>query len=287
MQIFLASPYHKTGGPENIHLLCHSINTYTHHTAYIYYITPAQPTPLYDYPNIKIATALQDLPDTLLILPEIHPLPTTPFKHLKIIIWWLSYTFAALFNRLDNMKHSAHLFQSYYAYAQVTPHLPPHAQHAFLSDHLHPDFLALPLQLPRTNTVAYNPQKDTTTPRLCHKLGIATLPLQNLTRPQLIDALQTCKIYVDLGFHPGKDRLPREAAMCGCVVITNKAGAAAYQEDIPIDEKISYPEDLCNLLPIVLAHYESYYQKQEPYRQAIKNETLLFKQQIQSLWSNC
>ena len=33
------------------------------------------------------------------------------------------------------------------------------------------------------------------------------------------------------------DRLPREAALCGCIVITNKQGAAFYQEDVPISEE--------------------------------------------------
>lgn len=30
------------------------------------------------------------------------------------------------------------------------------------------------------------------------------------------------------------DRLPREAALCGCIIITNRTGAAAFDEDIPI-----------------------------------------------------
>ena len=45
------------------------------------------------------------------------------------------------------------------------------------------------------------------------------------------------KIYIDFGEHPGMDRLPREAAINGLIVITNKAGAAFYKEDVGIKEK--------------------------------------------------
>ena len=46
--------------------------------------------------------------------------------------------------------------------------------------------------------------------------------------------LRRARIYIDFGPHPGMDRLPREAALAGCVVITNAEGAAQYDEDVPI-----------------------------------------------------
>lgn len=286
MKVYLLSPYYRTGGPENIHLLCHTINTHTNHQAYIFYTTPANPSPLYDYPNIQIATIIEDHPDNMLLLPEVHTLPKN-LSHIKIIIWWLSYTNAALHQTLENMKHPYHFFQSYYAFAQVQPHLHPSAYYAFLSDHLHPDFLSILDPFDKTNLIAYNPSKDALTPLICNKLNLLTLPLTNMNRSTLIQNLKKCKIYIDLGFHPGKDRLPREAALCGCVVITNKSGAAAYHEDLPIQEKIIHPEDLLTLLPIVLANYDAFYAKQEPYRTHIKNEKEAFLNQVKQIWKPC
>lgn len=50
------------------------------------------------------------------------------------------------------------------------------------------------------------------------------------------------KVYIDFGNHPGKDRIPREAAISGCIVITGKRGAAAFAEDVCIPETYKFDE---------------------------------------------
>ena len=56
--------------------------------------------------------------------------------------------------------------------------------------------------------------------------------------PSSVSALlRRARIYVDFGPHPGMDRLPREAALAGCLVVTNREGAARYKEDVPIPEE--------------------------------------------------
>ena len=39
------------------------------------------------------------------------------------------------------------------------------------------------------------------------------VPLINLNNDEIINTLSKSKIYIDIGSHPGKDRLPREAAL--------------------------------------------------------------------------
>lgn len=51
---------------------------------------------------------------------------------------------------------------------------------------------------------------------------------------EVIQMLRRARIYIDFGPHPGMDRLPREAALAGCFVITNAEGAAQYEDDVPI-----------------------------------------------------
>ena len=41
-------------------------------------------------------------------------------------------------------------------------------------------------------------------------------------------------IYIDFGHHPDKERLPREAAIHGCIVITGLCGSAANSQDVPL-----------------------------------------------------
>ena len=36
------------------------------------------------------------------------------------------------------------------------------------------------------------------------------------------------------------DRLPREAALAGCIVITNREGAAKYDEDVPLPSQFKF-----------------------------------------------
>ncbi len=98
----------------------------------------------------------------------------------------------------------------------------------------------------------------------------------------MLHKLKTCKIYVDLGAHPGKDRIPREAALAGCVVITNKLGAADNEVDIPIEEKVDGPEELKVLIEDIFKNYESYYEKQKNYRDIIVNEKDIFKSQVKT-----
>ena len=48
--------------------------------------------------------------------------------------------------------------------------------------------------------------------------------LKGLTPEQMREVMLQSKVYIDFGNHPGKDRIPREAATCGCCVLTNKNG---------------------------------------------------------------
>jgi len=57
---------------------------------------------------------------------------------------------------------------------------------------------------------------------------------RRLTPTEVTNMLLKAKVYIDFGPHPGMDRLPREAALCGCCVITNRQGAAAFYDDVPI-----------------------------------------------------
>lgn len=54
------------------------------------------------------------------------------------------------------------------------------------------------------------------------------VPLIGMTTEEMRSCMSKSKVYIDFGNHPGKDRIPREAAISGCIVITGKRGAAAF-----------------------------------------------------------
>ncbi len=102
----------------------------------------------------------------------------------------------------------------------------------------------------------------------------------------MILLLQTGKIYVDFGEHPGKDRIPREAAANGCCVITNKKGAARYFEDVPIDDRYKFenPEEsldeLDKLLHDICDNFAEHQAMFTSYREKIKVEKQIFNEGV-------
>ncbi|MCX7738527.1 MAG: hypothetical protein N2Z80_03840 [Hydrogenothermaceae bacterium] len=73
----------------------------------------------------------------------------------------------------------------------------------------------------------------------------------------MIDILKKAKVYIDFGNHTGKDRIPREAAMLECCVITGRRGIAKYREDVPIPENYKIEDKVENIPLILSKKYET------------------------------
>lgn len=97
---------------------------------------------------------------------------------------------------------------------------------------------------------------------------------ERMTGEEVVALLKRSKVYIDFGPHPGMDRLPREAALAGCVVVTNREGAANFTEDVPlpaefklggkfdVDKVSSLLKDICN-------NHAKYADKMKPYQKWI------------------
>jgi hypothetical protein len=75
------------------------------------------------------------------------------------------------------------------------------------------------------------------------------------------------------------DRIPREAAISGCCVITGKDGAAGYYEDIPIPDRYKVDDledvDVEAVKKLLLGIFENYDERIEDfayYREMIRGE---------------
>ena len=53
--------------------------------------------------------------------------------------------------------------------------------------------------------------------------------------------LQMVKVYIDVGPHRGMNRLPHEASLAYCIVITNTSCVAGYPVDTPIPSEYKMP----------------------------------------------
>jgi len=85
----------------------------------------------------------------------------------------------------------------------------------------------------------------------CSGDGIDFRPITGMTREQIREAGRSAKVYIDFGTHPGRDRIPREMAACGCSVITGSDGTAACTEDVPLrTRKFARSDDAYDCLAV-------------------------------------
>jgi hypothetical protein len=130
-----------------------------------------------------------------------------------------------------NLLHAA---QSLAAYCQLRESF--HCDPVLLYDYCHQEFFD---QVDASTTsaegwdVVYQPRSEPHASLVLEGMGLKTRVLKGLTRAEVIRTLKSSKCYLDLGNHPGRDRLPREAVACGSVLVVGMAGTASYFADVP------------------------------------------------------
>lgn len=100
--------------------------------------------------------------------------------------------------------------------------------------------------------------------------------------------MRSSKLYIDFGNHPGKDRMPREAAICGCCIITGKRGAAANDVDIKIPSQYKISDSdislIADRIKYVLKNYEDLTSDFDSYRDKIRHEEAVFDAEIKRIF---
>lgn len=141
----------------------------------------------------------------------------------------------------------------------------------------------------RQNTVLFNPAKGFHYVKQLIRIApsINFQPLSGKSRDELKRIFLTSKVYIDFGHHPGRDRIPREAASQGCIVICRSVGSAENQLDVPIPAKykikLDYPqwaELTLQLIESIFLDFDVHFKIFEPYRLQIKDEPISFKEHI-------
>lgn len=316
-KVFVICPANfATGGPELLHQLVHKLNK-NGFTALMYYInTLENKNPVHQrfkkYQNPYV-TSVKDDVNHILILPEVNTNLIYSFPKSSKIIWWLSVDnffidrnhpirnttkqklkrFFGISKRynFETIPQLYHLAQSYYA-KDFLEKKKTINNVGYLSDYLNSAFLSNSpnqfLEEKRENIVVYNPKKGLEKVETIKALApeINWQPIQNMTPKQVVELLQKSKVYIDFGFHPGKDRIPREAAISGCCVITNKEGAANFYEDVPLKDEYKFKNVKNNELQVIekikdcFKNYAEKIHDFENYREMIRNEEEKFEKDI-------
>lgn len=301
-----------TGGPTLLHQLASQLLALGIDAQMVYlppdgkkYDHPVSPE--YEKYHVGWSGDICDDEKNILIVFETYPWGLSYGKRIRKVLWWLSVdnhfeSIARYVNSIDIKKVTTvpmdniyvfgekdiiHWCQSEYARQFVRCNGVPEENIFMVEDYLSHGFLKGDYDLSqKKNIVVYNPKKgmEFTEKIIEQRPDIDWRPIQDMTPEQVKELLLQAKVYIDFGNHPGKDRIPREAALSGCVVITGRRGAAANEIDIPIPVEYKLSEyDIGRILDTidgVFTDFLAAYQQQYAYRQHIKHDFLRFVEEL-------
>lgn len=322
-KIYVACPANTaTGGPELLHQLVHELNKLGFDAYMYYYRLTENQHPVHEaylgYNN-KFASNIEDNQNNIFIAPETKTELIYQYNSIQKVIWWLSvdnhFGFLNSTSKLKKMVKSTlyylniypkqklyrfnkkektiHFVQSEYAKQMLKNRGINNA--FFLGDYLNNLFIeqqTININTKKENIVIYNPKKGIkfTKTIIQEARNIKFVPIENMTRDEVAKLLSTAKVYIDFGNHPGKDRIPREAAISGCCVITGKDGSAKFYEDVPIDEEFKF-KTINKNIPLIVEkikhcfdNYEFESKKFDNYKKLIKNEQSQFIKDIKNIF---
>lgn len=322
----LCPAYTKTGGTELLHQLVHELNNQNKKSFITYFNYDESNSKYTDEAykkyvnNYKLISEIIDSKNNIIVFPEVFCDNVEHYKKCKKVMWWLSVDnylehygvlesikiigFVNFLRKLKNEKVSFsnkkiykmdyHLCQSYYAIDFLNKKGITNT--GYLSDYINDIYLEqkkVDISF-KENIVLYNPKKGIkfTKKIMEYCPNFNWIPIQNMTNDEVRNLLLKSKVYIDFGNHPGKDRFPREAASCGCCVITGKRGSAKFYKDVPIEDEFKFKDKKNNIPKIAeciekcLNEYENQIKKFKEYKKFIMGEKKQFAIDVKNTFNN-
>jgi len=242
------------------------------------------------------------------VIPEVETIRTKLIKKGKCVIYWLSvdsyyrrnldksfwknwnYYRKTINKRIFffNLKKHYHLENNHYKNKFLEKKkINSEILKGYISKYFDGEFDILK----KKNIILYNPVKD----QNHYKKIMQLLPhyefkaLSQMTDLEIKDNYNCSKIFMDLGTHPGRERMPREASMMGCILIVANRGSASNNYDVPIDklykmnlnEKNIY-DKISDLIENIFTNYESHLRNFETYKDKIsyKSDSKVFDETV-------
>lgn len=323
-------PYHRgfqTGGPEALHQLVDSLRRLGV-SAWLWPIPGTRGEGrVADYEQYEApeTTEIMDWPDTAVVLPETVFGLSEYWRSAALYAWWLSVDNAPYFSHRKRMSNAAvdaprslskmaltrsyasshralwrdrrllrrmtHLTQSEYARRFIMKNLL--VRPTMLGDYI-PGPLPKEVQKPKGKvSVAFNPKKGRELTKQIRSLSdqsITWLAIEELGRDGVGALLNQSAVYIETGHQPGKDRLPREAALHGCIVLALRRGAGANDSDcaLPREHKVvpgpAAARDFAALLDVVLADPLHHRSLQADYRGRVLADRAAFDRAVRGIF---
>ncbi|MCR5092906.1 MAG: hypothetical protein K6B72_02930 [Lachnospiraceae bacterium] len=310
----------KTGGPECLHQLVNSINSQGGKSKIVYVKhgnLPIKINPQYEkYVNgfIDVDSIDCNNEKNLLIVPEtlVQYLLLFKNKPIKKGIWWLSVDF---YRSLASFKYQVnkdgflktiyhlrrtigaknsikeaeyHYFQSYYAKDWLEKRGFNKDGLCYLTDYINDQYMEKHINEKRDNIIIYNPKKGYDKIQYLRSMikEYEWIPIENMDRDEIIGLMNKAKLYLDFGNHPGKDKMPREAAISGCCIITGREGSANFIEDVNISNRYKFNDvrkdfdSIRSCISEVMLNYCILNKDFEEYRVSISKEKETFSKSV-------
>ena len=152
------------------------------------------------------------------------------------------YSFKKIEKEKEVKQASFHLMQSFYVFDYFKQ---------FKNKHLLNDYQNIRFsknkKKDKKNIICYSHKSNSFMDLLKKKINANFIILKGYNKNQISKIFKKTKIYMDFGYHPGKDKMPREAVLFDNCIITNLKGSANNSQDIPIKRKYKFKECLENV----------------------------------------
>ncbi|HSH92915.1 MAG TPA: hypothetical protein VK968_02080 [Roseimicrobium sp.] len=235
-RVVIASPAYYTGGPEALHQLDHALRQKGVESSVLYF-GPRNEAVIQDFEHRYGTRSWAGEPTgaVILVIPEVEdPQVWRTRGWSRITVWWLA---VARLYPLHHYNGCFHLFQSQFARETRGQE---GVRGMRVSDYLRTD-LFRPGEpgggAVRRRKIACNHRSAgwLAGARL-EELDRELVVIEGMTADHIPALLRSSAYFVDVGWHPGRDRMVREAALCGCRVLAGRQGAAAFAEDLPLPD---------------------------------------------------
>ena len=317
-----------TGGPEAVHQLVGKLIKFGHEAYVVYLPKIENPLPkAYEHYHTKHIDEVEDSGKNVLITLETWPEKLDLYKNIQKAIWWLSIDNAQTgatklmrgvsdsfkINNVLLKKYGTKIYHKIKGKGKLSfdfkadPTVVHLAQSRYAEYFLHSvgakyifqltDFLNRAhfheIDYPeKENIVIFNPKKgkNITEKLMLEAPEIEWLPIQNMTPAQVSQTMAKSKVYIDFGSHPGKDRMPREAAMKNCCVIVGLQGSASFHQDVTIPTGFKFSTEELDVVAIVgkikdcFRNYDDNFNLFEQYRRIISMNEKQFEEEIKQLF---
>jgi hypothetical protein len=239
----------ETGGPEALHQLCHSLRKFGADAFLVPMKGTETASPVETYQSYNAPVRENYSSEDLLVVPEITPEISLSAK--KSIIWWLSVDNSPLFLSMFNMASNQslefdveriknhlksgsvkHFAQSFHAKNFLKQNF--HLESKMLTDYISMDFVKKSGRTVKESVTCSFKGENFYREIQLQLPSVEIERIAGLNRREVLEKLNRSRLFIDFGNQPGRDRMPREAALAGSYVILNKRGAAANLNDAPL-----------------------------------------------------